>query len=45
MGIEMDKEIERRTLRRKSALVLYVIQRNAIVSEPSRQLDLPSSEI
>jgi len=45
MSIEMDEEITRWTARRKSALVLNIIQGKTIVSESSRQFDLPPSEI
>ena len=45
MSIEMDEEIKRWTARRKSALVLDIIQLNTTVSESSRQFDLFSSEI
>ena len=45
MSIEMDEEIKRWTARRKSALVLDIIQGKTAVSESSRQFDLPPSEI
>ena len=45
MSIEMDEEIKRWTARRKSALVLGIIQGKTTVSESSRQFDLPPSEI
>ena len=45
MSIEMDEEIKRWTARRKSALVLDIIQGKTTVSESSRQFDLPPSEI
>ncbi len=41
----MDEEIKRWTAHRKSALVLDIIQGKTTVSESSRQLDLPPSEI
>ncbi len=41
----MDEEIKRWTARRKSALVLDIIQGKTTVSESSRQFDLPPSEI
>ena len=41
----MDEEIKRWTARRKSALVLDIIQGKITVSEASRQFDLPPSEI
>jgi transposase-like protein len=45
MSIEMEEEIKRWTARRKSALVLDIIQGKTTVSESSRQFDLPPSEI
>jgi transposase-like protein len=45
MSIEMDEETKRWTARRKSALVLDIIQGKTTVSESSRQFDLPPSEI
>ena len=45
MSIVMEEEIKRWTARRKSALVLEIIQGKATVSEASRQFDLPPSEI
>lgn len=45
MSIVMDEEIKRWTARRKSALVLEIIQGKTSVSEASRQFDLPPSEI
>ncbi len=45
MSIEMDEEIKRWTARRKSALVLDIIQGKSTVSESPRQFDLPPSEI
>jgi len=41
----MDEEIKRWTARRKSALVLDIIQGKTTVSESSRQFDLPPLEI
>ena len=45
MSIEMDEEIKRWTTRRKSALVLDIIQGKTTVRESSRQFDLPPQEI
>jgi hypothetical protein len=45
MSIEMDEEIKRWTARRKSALVLDIIQGKATASDAFRQLDLPPFEI
>ena len=45
MGIEVEEESKRWAARRKSALVLDIIQGKATVSESSRQFDLPPSEI
>ena len=45
MSIVMEEEIKRWTARRKSALVLEIIQGKTTESEPSRQFDLPPSEI
>ena len=45
MSIEMDEEIKRCTARRKSALVLEIIQGKTTVSESSRQFDLSPSEV
>lgn len=45
MSIVMEAEIKRWTTRRKSALVLKIIQGKTTVSEASRQLDLLPSEI
>ena len=45
MSITMDEEINRWTARRKSALVLEIIQGKTTVSEASRQFDLAPSEI
>ncbi len=45
MSIGMEEEIKRWTARRKSALVLDIIQGKITVAEASRQFDLPPSEI
>ena len=45
MSIELDEDIMRWTARRKSALVLDIIQAETTVRESSRQFDLPPSEI
>ena len=45
MSIEMDEEIKRWTARRKSALVLDIIQGKTTVSESSQQFALPPLEI
>ena len=45
MSAVMEEEIKRWTARRKSALVLEIIQGKTTVSEASRQFDLPPSEI
>jgi transposase-like protein len=45
MSTTMDEEIKRWTARRKSALVLEIIQGKTTVSEASRQYDLPPAEI
>lgn len=45
MSIEMEEEIKRWTARRKSALVMDLIQGKVTVSEASRQFDLAPSEI
>jgi hypothetical protein len=45
MSIEVEEEIKRWTARRKSALVLSIIQGETTVSESPRQFDLPPSEI
>ena len=45
MSIEMDEEIKRWTPRRKSALVLEIIQGKTTVSESSRRFDLSPSEV
>ena len=45
MTAMMEEEIKRWTARRKSALVLEIIQGKTTVSEASRQFDLTPSEI
>lgn len=45
MSNKQDEEIKRWTAKRKSALVLDIIQGKATVSEASRQFDLPPAEI
>ena len=45
MSEVMDEEIKRWTARRKSALVLEIIQGRTTVSEASRQFDLSPTEI
>jgi transposase-like protein len=45
MSIVMEEEITRWAARRKSALVLQIIQGKTTVSEASRQFDPPPSEI
>ena len=45
MSIEMEEEVKRWTARRKSALVLEIIQGKTTVSEAARQFDLSPSEI
>jgi transposase-like protein len=45
MSAVMEEEIKRWSARRKSQLVLEIIQGKTTVSEPSRQFDLPPSEI
>ncbi len=45
MSAVMEEEIKHWTARRKSALVLEIIQGKTAVSEASRQFDLPPSEI
>ena len=44
-NVLMDDEIKRWTAKRKSALVLEIIQGKMTVAEASRQFDLPLSEI
>ena len=45
MSMAMEDEIKRWTAKRKSALVLDIIQGKATVAEASRAYDLPPSEI
>ncbi len=45
MSIEMEEEIKRWTARRKSALVVEILQGKKTVAEASRQFDLTPSEI
>ena len=45
MSTLMDDEIKRWTARRKSALVLEIIQGKTTVAEASRACDIPPSEI
>ncbi|TJY54724.1 DUF1153 domain-containing protein [Sinimarinibacterium sp. CAU 1509] len=45
MGKVMDEEIKRWTAKRKSALVLEIIQGKTTVAEASRQFDLSPSEL
>ena len=45
MSIKMEDEIKRWTAKRKSALVLYIIQGKTTVSEASRSYDLSPSEV
>jgi len=45
MGIKMEDEIKRWTAKRKSALVLDIIQGKTTVSEASRSYDLSPSEV
>lgn len=45
MSIKMEDEIKRWTAKRKSALVLDIIQGKTTVAEASRSYDLPPSEI
>src|SRR5690606_37859511 len=45
MSVMMEEEIKRWTARRKSALVLEIIQGKTTVSEASRQFELAPSEI
>jgi transposase-like protein len=45
MSMTMDEEIKRWTARRKSTLVLEIIQGKITIAEASRQFDLPPSEI
>ncbi|MBQ0962018.1 DUF1153 domain-containing protein [Ideonella sp. 4Y11] len=45
MSMLMDEEIKRWTAKRKTALVLEIIQGKTSVAEASRTYDLPPSEI
>ena len=45
MSATMDEDVKRWTARRKSALVLDIIQGKTTVSEAARQFDLAPSEI
>jgi transposase-like protein len=45
MSMEMDEEIKRWTARRKSALVMEIIQGTTTVAEASRRYDLQPSEV
>ncbi len=45
MSITMDEEIKRWTAKRKSALVMEIIQGKPTVAEAARAFDLPPSEI
>ena len=45
MSVDMEEEVKRWTARRKSALVLEIIQGRATVAEAARSHDLPPSEI
>ena len=45
MSLGMEEEVKRWMARRKSALVLEIIQGKTTVSEAARQFDLPPSEI
>lgn len=45
MSIVMEEEIKRWTAKRKSALVLEILQGKITVSKASRAFDLPPSEI
>jgi transposase-like protein len=45
MSTLMDEEIKRWTAKRKSALVVEIIQGKTTVAEASRSYDLPPSEI
>ena len=45
MSTTMDEDVKRWTARRKSALVLDIIQGKTTVSEAARQFDLSPSEI
>ncbi len=45
MSVVMNEEVKRWTAKRKSALVLEIIQGKTTVAEASRQFDLQPSEI
>jgi len=45
MSMVMDEEIKRWTAKRKSALVIEILQGKTSVAEASRAFDLPPSEI
>jgi transposase-like protein len=45
MSVVMEDEIKRWTAKRKSALVLEIIQGKKTVAEASRQFDLPPSTL
>ena len=45
MSITIGDEIKRWTARRKSALVLEIIQGKTTIAEAARQFDLPPTEI
>ncbi len=45
MSLLMDEEIKRWTARRKTALVLEIIQGKTTIAETSRAYDLPPSEL
>lgn len=45
MSMVMEEEIKRWTAKRKSALVIEILQGKTTVSEASRGFDLPPSEI
>ena len=45
MSVVMDEEIKRWTARRKSALVLEILQGKTTVAQASRRFDLQPSEI
>lgn len=45
MSMKMEDEVKRWTAKRKSALVLDIIQGKTTVAEASRAYDLPPSEI
>ena len=45
MSMVMEEDVKRWTARRKSALVLEIIQGKTTISEASRQYDLTPSEV